>query len=317
MPYSAATQALVDARAKRGKAGQYTIDQYFNPNGRIDSASTSTHSDIQGAPFSSAKKAPALQVANPNDPFYSRSDIAPLTKATNADVRGAGNYGIRGWLNKHPVGAVASAIAIAAGGAYLVGGAEAFGGASAAGGAGGGGAAVPGAEIGGETAGANAAAAAETGGGTTAGTTSGGSAFGKFLTNTKSYARYAQIGLNLASTAEQFDAARLNKKAAAYQEEVVGRQQAAERRDLVRQIYIARADSIAASAASSTGGLRGSTAMGANSSILSQGLFSLKYFDAQAESERLYRKYLVKGQDKSSLASGIAAASSVIGDIYS
>lgn len=308
MPYSQATQALVDARKAKGKQGIYTIDTYLN--------GTSTHTTVQGTPFDSSPNAKAFQPANPNDPYYRRSDIAPFIQATNKDVMGAGNYGVRGWLKKHPVGAIAAFVALAAGGAVAAG---SLGGGSAGGASGanlgvfsnGGTAGIGG--VGGGNAGAVAA-----GGGISGGAgVSGASGIGGVIAKVQPYAKYAQIGLNLGSTISEVQAAGLNKKAAAQQEIVVGRQQASERRQLIREIYIARAESVAASAASSTGALQSSAPLGANSSILSQGTFNIKYFDAQAESQRLYRKYLSKGQDKSNQADLLATGAKVIGALFS
>ncbi len=77
--------------------------------------------------------APAFQPQNPNDPFYQRSDIAPLMQATTRDVMGNGQYGIRGWMRDHPLGVLGAFGALAAGGAALTGGLGSAGGAAAGG----------------------------------------------------------------------------------------------------------------------------------------------------------------------------------------
>ena len=68
-----------------------------------------------------AANAPAFQPANPNDPFYQRSDIAPLMQATNRDVLGGGAYGYRNWMRSHPLGTIAAFGALAYGGAAAAG----------------------------------------------------------------------------------------------------------------------------------------------------------------------------------------------------
>lgn len=92
MPYDAATQALVNARRRAGPK------------------------------HNNAPNAPAFQPTDPNDPYYQRSDIAPLLNATNRDVMGNGEYGVRGFLNKHPVGALAGIVGLGATGGALAGG---------------------------------------------------------------------------------------------------------------------------------------------------------------------------------------------------
>lgn len=91
MPYDPATQALVDARRRNAPK------------------------------HNNAANAPAFQPANPNDPYYQRSDIAPLLRATNRDVN-PGDYGIHGFLNNHPLGVIAALGGLAVGGAALSGG---------------------------------------------------------------------------------------------------------------------------------------------------------------------------------------------------
>lgn len=73
-------------------------------------------------PHNTAASAPAFQPTDPNDPYYQRSDIAPLLTATNRDVMGNGRYGIRGFMRDHPVGVLGAFIGAAAGGAALSGG---------------------------------------------------------------------------------------------------------------------------------------------------------------------------------------------------
>lgn len=111
--------------------------------------------------------------------------------ATDKDVMGAGQFGLRGWMGDHPGGVIAAMIAAAAGGAALSGGLGAGAGGGVGGGVGGGtggsigGGGLTGSGIGaGEGIGAGAAAGAEgalpeivvtgtTGGGIGAGTAAG------------------------------------------------------------------------------------------------------------------------------------------------
>jgi hypothetical protein len=88
--YNAATQAAVDARP---------VVQHNN-----------------------AANAPAFQPQNPNDPYYQRSDIQPFIQATNRDVMGGGQYGVRNWVRDHPVGTIIAGTALTAGGALAAGG---------------------------------------------------------------------------------------------------------------------------------------------------------------------------------------------------
>lgn len=85
------------------------------------------------------------------------------------------------------------------------------------------------------------------------------------------------------------------KRAANKQEEaMVQLQQATQRRDIVRNLFLARSTAAAAAAGQESGGMQSSAAQGALSSIGSQGRFNLKFFDTLVERQNIMRYYLKK-----------------------
>jgi hypothetical protein len=108
--YDPATQALVDAR---NNSGVSTRDVY--------SGGTVTHDERATPRRDNSAGATNFQSAFADDPYYQRSDVAPMISATNRDVEGNGNFGIRGWMNEHPLGVMGAFAALAAGGAALSG----------------------------------------------------------------------------------------------------------------------------------------------------------------------------------------------------
>lgn len=112
----------------------------YNPNGFQDNGyGNATGSGYDAATQAAVAARPTIQrdtsagalsfqPQNPNDPYYQRSDIAPFMQATNRDVMGGGKFGVRGWMNEHPVGMIGAMTGLAAGGAGL---ASLFGGGGA------------------------------------------------------------------------------------------------------------------------------------------------------------------------------------------
>lgn len=163
------------------------------------------------------------------------------------------------------------------------------------------------------TAGSRLAGAASTGAQEAAHAGIAGGAGTAAASSLSTYARYAELGLNALSAATQISAAGESKKAGVYEQELTLRRQASERRQLIRDLYITRAASIAAAASNDEGALQSSSPIAANTSIFSQGAFNIKYFDAQAEAERLYKKYLNKAASKQETAGALTGAASIIG----
>lgn len=156
--YSPDTAAAVAARNNSGVSTQ----DIYDGNGQLQS-----HNERATPKPNNNANAPAFQSAFGDDPFYSRSDVAPAIAATNQDVNGNGQYGLRGWAGDHPGGVIAAMIAAAAGGAALSGGFS--------------GGAVGGGEVGGATGGGAGGGAAGGGGslgGWGGGTNSGLGVFG-------------------------------------------------------------------------------------------------------------------------------------------
>jgi hypothetical protein len=75
------------------------------------------------------------------------------------------------------------------------------------------------------------------------------------------------------------------RRARKEQRRMTEREQAVQRRDLIRNFRLARAQALAAGS-SETGGLESSGVQGAAASIASQGVFNLNFFDAQVASQR-------------------------------
>lgn len=116
--YSAETQAAVNARSNRGVS---TYDEYLGDQ-------LVKHLERATPERDNSPNAPSYQSAFPE---YAPGNTGG---ATNRDVLGGGKFGLRGWLNQHPVGATLAMIGLAAGGAALM---PAAGGAAAGGAAGG------------------------------------------------------------------------------------------------------------------------------------------------------------------------------------
>jgi hypothetical protein len=108
--YSPEIRAAVEAR---NTSGMSTRDVY-GQGGLI------SHQERATPKRDNSPNAPSYQGAFMDSPYFQRSDV-DLT-ATNRDVMGNGKFGVRGWLNDHPVGAMAAMIGLAAGGAALTGG---------------------------------------------------------------------------------------------------------------------------------------------------------------------------------------------------
>jgi hypothetical protein len=93
-------------------------------------------------------------------------------------------------------------------------------------------------------------------------------------------------------------------KVEAEEARMVERAQAVQRRDLIRQMRIARAQALAAGS-SESGGLMSSGVQGAVSSIGSQGKFNLGYFDTQIANQQLRNNYARRAGKYASQASNI------------
>lgn len=91
-------------------------------------------------------------------------------------------------------------------------------------------------------------------------------------------------------------AAKYRRKATKEEERAVEIQQSAQRRSIVREIYLARSQALAASAAEE-GGLQSSAPLGAISSIGTTGTKNLKMFDALI-ARQIMQKYYTKKAGK-------------------
>jgi hypothetical protein len=89
-----------------------------------------------------------------------------------------------------------------------------------------------------------------------------------------------------------------------------------QRRDLVRSTRMARAQSVAAAAASGEGGLQSSAPQGAISSIGSQGAFNLTYFDQRIATMRQMQIYYDKAGKLGQQAGNISSLTSAAFDLY-
>lgn len=90
---------------------------------------------------------------------------------------------------------------------------------------------------------------------------------------------------------------RYQKKADQQAQEMQDREAALQRRNIVRDQYVARAQAIAASAAED-GALMSSAPLGAISSIASQGAFNTDYFDSQVINQKQRNYWLKKAHKK-------------------
>lgn len=84
------------------------------------------------------------------------------------------------------------------------------------------------------------------------------------------------------------------RKANKEEQRMIEIQQSIQRRQLVRSIFLARSEAVAAAGAQETGGLQSSAARGAISSVGSQGISNLKTFDALVARDIMKRYYLKK-----------------------
>jgi hypothetical protein len=103
-------------------------------------------------------------------------------------------------------------------------------------------------------------------------------------------------------------AAKYRRKANNEEQRALDIQQQVQRRQLVRSVYLARASALAAGASQETGGIRSSAVQGAVSSIGSQGISNIKYFDslvARQIVQKYYLKKAKKNQDISDLIGGL------------
>lgn len=95
------------------------------------------------------------------------------------------------------------------------------------------------------------------------------------------------------------DKARKYKRLANKEEDAaIEIKRAAQRRDVLRSFYIARAQAVAAAGSQESGGLQSSAAQGAISSVGSQGIANLKFFDALTARSVLEKYYLRKAGKK-------------------
>lgn len=94
------------------------------------------------------------------------------------------------------------------------------------------------------------------------------------------------------------------RQARAEERAMTTREQAIQRRDLIRQARIARASSVAASAAEE-GGLQSSSPLGAIASITSQATGNLNYFDAQVTSQGKIFSLIGKAEKYASISDSI------------
>lgn len=95
------------------------------------------------------------------------------------------------------------------------------------------------------------------------------------------------------------------KQARKEEQAMTMREQAIQRRDLIRQAYIARATSVAASVAEE-GGLESSAPLGAAASITSQTTGNLNYFDQQITSQGKVISLIGKAEKYASISSMIS-----------
>lgn len=163
--------------------------------------------------------------------------------------------------------------------------------------------------------------ASETGGGAAAGAAQGaaaGAAFGPWGALVG-----AVIGgaVGYFSGAEKKLAKKYGKKAAAVRRQQQTMQLAIQRRDLVRQSRMARAQAVSAGASES--GVRSSAVTGATSSLDSQTTSALAYFDTQVANDNLYQQFAAKAGKHAQRAAGmdsiLGSAAGVAGvgaDIY-
>jgi hypothetical protein len=89
-------------------------------------------------------------------------------------------------------------------------------------------------------------------------------------------------------------AAKYKRKATAAEQRQIDIQQSIQRRTLIRSIYLARSESVAAAGAQESGGLQSSASQGAISAISTQGISNIKTFDALVAQDIMKNYYLKK-----------------------
>lgn len=95
------------------------------------------------------------------------------------------------------------------------------------------------------------------------------------------------------------------KKMAAREEKIMAeRQQAIQRRDMVRNLRMARAQALVAGSSETGGG--GSAVQGAVGSIGTQGTFNLNFFDTQVQSQKNIERWVGKAERRAEIAGAIS-----------
>lgn len=117
----------------------------------------------------------------------------------------------------------------------------------------------------------------------------------------------------LFGAAKAAKAAKYRRKAASKGREIVEKEQAVQRRDIVRNLRVARAQALAQGATES-GGTRSSGTQGVSGSFASQSLFNLDFFEGQAEKSRRKFEFELKADKYQANAEQTIAVSGLIGD---
>lgn len=95
------------------------------------------------------------------------------------------------------------------------------------------------------------------------------------------------------------------RKANKEEQRMIEINQSMQRRQIVRSIFLARQEALAAGAAQESGGLQSSAVQGALSSVSSQGISNLKTFDALVARD-IMRQYYMKKAGKNAGYAGLA-----------
>lgn len=110
--------------------------------------------------------------------------------------------------------------------------------------------------------------------------------------------------------------AKKNAREASKEEQKMARRKIAmQRRELVRQAYISRAQTVAAAAAEE-GGLTSSAPLGALASVTSQATGNINYFDAQAASSNRIVRLTNKASKYAGFSDAISGAISAVSSAY-
>lgn len=129
----------------------------------------------------------------------------------------------------------------------------------------------------------------------------------------KGYAVGGPLGAAIGFAAGLFgglasDKAKKYKRLANKEEDAaINLKRAAQRRDIIRSAYIARSEALAAGAAQETGGLQSSAVQGALSSVGTQTISNLKFFDALTARSIMQKYYLKKAGKKQEQANTITS----------